>query len=188
MPSGFSVFLFFLCAVSFAGFGIYSPFYFYLKSKNPTKYLKRWDADAFTILLTSGMVYLALWFSEVILFYLELKKEIKPEFTSALSGSQGYWFWLPPVFYFVLSQLFWVNKLREMLIPRLLIALFLFTGFTNIALLMGKTAPKFPFDWQLKPEYTASNYIILDYFLKTLIFLALLGAVYLLRNRQKQTK
>lgn len=184
MPSSFSVLLFFLCACTFLGFGLYSIWFLYARWKNPTRNLKRFDSYARSFVLTAGIVYAALWLSELILYWFSAKPEIRVSYEKLLAGPEGFWFWLPPVYYLLVTQLLWVEKLRNWTLTRLIIGLLLIVGFSGWVRLSGLSIPDTSIGWTLKPEYKASAYLLADLLLKPLVFLGMLLPVYLLRNKK----
>lgn len=183
MLNSIPVFLFYACYVSFTGYALYSPFYFYFRWKNPGKALRRWDADATTLVLTAGLFYLPLWATEAMDVLNGMPDKTFNEHYEGAVSDTGYFYWGAPIFYFVVSQFLWIRKVKEWIVTRLLVsAAFLIAPFY----LLGRASELKRTNWPLDIRFVFSNTIFVDYLVKAFLFTCALTIVYFLRNRGKK--
>lgn len=169
------------------GFGLYSLLYLCLKIVGFTNSsLKGFDYTAIQFLIYSGIIFSVLTFIELFLSYLQLVPELdKIAFRQKVFGSIWPLFLGLPLFYLLLTQLYWIKKLRDSPIFRFISAIFFLLAFERISnYIISMNRDYLPSNWSM---FSSSTEILLMWILKTLTFILIVLGIHFIKSNLNKT-
>lgn len=159
------------------GFGFYSIIYFIFKAiYKDKKWLADFDKSAIRTVIYIGIIWFVLWLIGTVAYYFELKDELqREEYYNELTGQYAYAFWIQPLLWLLLTQLFRVKFVTKYLISRIIISLlFIVTIERFIILVTTFHRDYLPSDWSFGYNFTLNPYwILIGWISKILIFIIL---------------
>ncbi|WP_046746157.1 hypothetical protein [Kordia zhangzhouensis] len=159
------------------GFGFYSISYFIIKDFfKDKKWLADFDKSAIETVIYIGIIWFVLWLFGTISNYFELETELqKEEYCNEQIGKYAYAFWVQPLFWFILTQLFRLKFVTKYLITRIIISLlFVITIERFIILITSFHRDYLPSDWSFGYNFTLNPYwILIGWMANILIFIVL---------------
>lgn len=159
------------------GFGLYSIFFFTIRGFfKEEKVLVDFDKSAIRIVIYVGIIWFVLWLIESISYYFELETELeKEEYRNQLTGKYAYSFWIQPLLWLLLTQLFRIKVVTKFLIARIIISLmFVVTIERFIILVTSFHRDYLTSDWSIGYNLTLNPYwVLISWISKILIFLVL---------------
>ena len=176
----------YLISYCFFGFGIYTLIFLVLKKfyffKEKT-FFQKFDNAAITIVIIAGLIYLLLWIFGVISFFIEANPEDIHNFQNRISGKYWYGYWFQPLSYVISSQLLWFTYIQKSTFFRLILGLILMFNAEKFVLFMTSLHRDYlPSSWSMNSD-DIFGVLVLDGFLKILIFGFFVIVVYFIKNK-----
>lgn len=160
-----------------AGFGFYSIFYFIFKAffKNK-KWLTDFDKSAIRTVIYIGIIWFVLWLIGTVSYYFELENELhREEYYSEFTRKYAYAYWVQPLLWLLLTQLFRIKFVTKYLITRIIFSLFFVVTIERFIILVTSFHRDYlPSDWSFGYNFTLNPFwILIGWISKILIFIML---------------
>lgn len=167
-----------------AGFGIFILATSFIHSKNEKSNTLIMNlTDSATLIVRFGSIgYLLIWLTDL---YIRFENEDYYSLQTRLFGAYWFGYWIYPICYGLIPQLFWIKKIRKTKTVRICVALAILFALFLARLIIMITAlhrDYVPSGWAMLPDYA----IIYDWLLSLVIFSLSLAFVHLVKLKLPQ--
>jgi hypothetical protein len=151
----------------FIGFGLYSILYVLVMTfKKDLKLLQTLDTNSTRFVVFVGIIYFAINLIWTINLFAE---------PGVYKVRGQYWWvpWLQPLIWTMITQLFWINKIKELKVIRIIIAILLIVSFERYVIIVTSFHRDYiPWNWMMFSWITPTE-IIIGLTTKIILFCAL---------------
>jgi len=167
----------------FTGFGIIIPILSAVKSSNlkTIEFKNLFILTAIQLVRVSGALYFVLWLLDLYRNYAQYEVN-KQGVDYTLFGPLWLVFWMPPILYFILSQLFWIKKLYTKKSALITFSILLFIlPFQKLWLILSTLTHQYQRVTEATPAYT----IVVSVLLNIIIFIFMVFTLVLMSGKLK---